>query len=394
MRLADKLMAKDFDRAEHEKVRRSAIRLTKGMISAGTRLEQVKTMLIAGHTDLDEIEVDEIMAGVKPAAAPVVRESLRIQSAGTIRNLDLAPLQWAADQLFPTEGVVLLAGRPKEGKSWLALQMALAISAGRKVMGRFDVIQSGVLYMALEDNDRRIKERLNTLDVPGSDDVAFAYDFTLDDVGIEELERVVEAQRFKVVIVDTFLNADGSPPAGRSADLVKEDYKKINLLKKLAFRLHICIVLVCHTRKKVKGDESGSLDQVLGTTGITAAADIIIMLEGISRENGKRTSHLHVTGKDVVITDALAMTLDPVNGGWQVDGIAGLTDLSKERQEILELIKSSGPGGAYSRQIQERLDKSKTTVNKHIKHLMKHDVIDKLRGGGYVILTADQKALF
>jgi RecA-family ATPase len=41
----------------------------------------------------------------------------------------LPPIQWAIPEILP-EGLTLLAGKPKLGKSWLALAMALAVASG------------------------------------------------------------------------------------------------------------------------------------------------------------------------------------------------------------------------------------------------------------------------
>jgi RecA-family ATPase len=77
-----------------------------------------------------------------------------------------------ADKAFPTitytvpryiaQGVTLLAGKPKAGKSWLALNIAEAVANGGSVLGE-KVEQGDVLYLALEDNERRLKRRLDQM---------------------------------------------------------------------------------------------------------------------------------------------------------------------------------------------------------------------------------------
>jgi RecA-family ATPase len=57
--------------------------------------------------------------------------------------MKLAQPRWAVDDLIP-EGLTVLAGRPKLGKSWLMLGVAIAVAAGRRALGQIDVTQGDV----------------------------------------------------------------------------------------------------------------------------------------------------------------------------------------------------------------------------------------------------------
>ena len=70
--------------------------------------------------------------------------------------------QWAIPTFLP-EGVTLLAGKPKMGKSWFALALALAISENRLALGKLGVTQGDVLYLGLEDSMRRMADRASKL---------------------------------------------------------------------------------------------------------------------------------------------------------------------------------------------------------------------------------------
>jgi hypothetical protein len=74
----------------------------------------------------------------------------------------LPPIRWAIPDILP-EGLTLLAGKPKLGKSWLALSVALAVAAGGVALGTYPVKQGEVLYLALEDNERRLQSRAKQL---------------------------------------------------------------------------------------------------------------------------------------------------------------------------------------------------------------------------------------
>ncbi|MGI8701240.1 MAG: AAA family ATPase [Nocardioidaceae bacterium] len=67
--------------------------------------------------------------------------------------------RWAVPGII-AEGVTLLAGAPKVGKSWLALGLGIAVATGGKALGALDVMEGDVLYLALEDPPRRLQDRL------------------------------------------------------------------------------------------------------------------------------------------------------------------------------------------------------------------------------------------
>ncbi len=72
------------------------------------------------------------------------------------------PVRWAVPGLAP-EGVTLLAGKAKMGKSWLVLALCIATAAGGAALGKVPVERGQALYLALEDNPRRLYNRLGKL---------------------------------------------------------------------------------------------------------------------------------------------------------------------------------------------------------------------------------------
>jgi len=80
-------------------------------------------------------------------------------TAADLMATDFPEPRWAVPGLI-AEGLNLLVGSPKLGKSWLCLGLAVAIASGGKALGKIDVEQGPVLYAALEDNPRRLQNRL------------------------------------------------------------------------------------------------------------------------------------------------------------------------------------------------------------------------------------------
>src|SRR5438876_1590786 len=91
-----------------------------------------------------------------------VRNAPKIMSAREFMALELPEPRWAVPGIFP-EGLNIFTGRPKQGKSWLVLATAIAVASGGRALGRIEVQAGDVLYLALEDSDRRLHNRLDQL---------------------------------------------------------------------------------------------------------------------------------------------------------------------------------------------------------------------------------------
>ena len=90
---------------------------------------------------------------------------VEIQRGTWLQDTQFPPVQWAVQDLIP-EGVSLLAGRPKTGKSWLMFQICQAVAGGWPLLG-IDPSGGDVLYIALEDSYRRLQLGLNRMLGPG-----------------------------------------------------------------------------------------------------------------------------------------------------------------------------------------------------------------------------------
>ena len=87
------------------------------------------------------------------------------KTAAQLSKQEIPDIRWIIQRFVP-EGVAIVAAKPKIGKSWLTLEWCIAIASGLSVFGgSVDITptQGDVLYLALEDNDRRLKSRLAKL---------------------------------------------------------------------------------------------------------------------------------------------------------------------------------------------------------------------------------------
>ena len=283
---------------------------------------------------------------------------------------DLKPIPETIAHLLH-HGHSLLAGPPKLGKSYLALQLAHAVASGNAALGGLPITRPGkVLYLALEDGERRLKARTDKLlasEQPAwLHDIVVVYDLPhgLDtEPGLGALDATLSNTDFELVIVDTYVKA--FPGEAGARDLFKGEYKQLDRLTKLAEKHDLAILTVIHTRKPGKGEDGSSLVSVAGTGGRTAAADAILMLSGTS---GKPTAKLTLISRD---TDGFETSLarDPVTSGWKItdgDGAA-----PKRRAGQAEICGLLADGPKTTAQLQQALpDVDPNTVRSWLKRLV------------------------
>lgn len=200
--------------------------------------------------------------------------------------------------------------------SWMSLNIATAVSHGQQVFGMMDCEQGDVLYLALEDPYRRLKERY--LQMTEGKSHAGAERLTLQNIstGIGETlpedvrQWVKESENPRLVIIDTLSKV--RPRRGKAEDMYLDSYDDMSKLKALADDLRIAIMVIHHTRK---GTADDALEEVLGSTGFTGAADSILVLK---KRRGDSEGILLVTGRDI---DELAMQMhfDADMGSWVHD---------------------------------------------------------------------------
>jgi len=261
------------------------------------------------------------------ASAPKVQPF----SAAALMQMQLPEPRWAVEGILP-EGLTILAGKPKLGKSWLALNIALAVASGGVALGQIPVEAGDVLYLALEDTRRRLKSRLaKMLSAANAPAPARLYLQTgwprFSDGGEDALEDwLADHPAARLVVVDIF--AKVRPRRAGRGDLYDEDYQHGCTAKVIADRSHVALLMLFHCRKLASEDP---VDTVSGTLGMAGAADAVTVL---TRERGKHDAALFITGRDIEERD-IALQWDPAYGLWSVMGDAEEYRLSQERRAVI-----------------------------------------------------------
>lgn len=189
-------------------------------------------------------------------------------------------------------GTYILAGAPKVGKSFFVAQLAYHIATGQKLWD-YEVKQSTVLYLALEDDHRRLQKRMcRMFGVEGTANLHFAVTSRKLGEGLEDqLEEFIDKHpNTRIIIIDTLQKIR---QGGNDTYSYANDYECVGNLKKFADQKEICLLIVHHTRKQQASDK---FDMISGTTGILGCADGAFILQKEKRTDS--TATLDIVGRD------------------------------------------------------------------------------------------------
>nr|WP_281378617.1 AAA family ATPase [Kaistia hirudinis] len=268
-------------------------------------------------------------AARSPASAPV------IVSAPDLMARTFAPISYVVPEII-AEGLTILAGRPKIGKSWLAYDIALSVAQGETCLGRLRCAQGAVLYLALEDNERRLQSRLRKLLIasdppPISLHMATAWP-RANEGGIEAIRSWIRnTPDARLVIVDVL---QMFRPAASARDMPYEaDYQAIKGLQSVASEERVAILVVHHTRKA--GSDVDPFEKVSGTLGLSGAADTVAILD---RDSQGAT--LYARGRDIQEVEK-AVFFDKILCKWTIQGDAIDVRRTDERSSILDVLLSA-----------------------------------------------------
>ena len=222
-----------------------------------------------------------------------------------------------------SDGLAIMAGDSKIGKSWMVLWMCLQISKGEPVWG-LPTRKTDVVYLALEDREWRVQQRMQDLTDTPPENLHFG--FSCGQLGAElesQIEDVLkDYPSTGLLFIDTLQMVRDNVSAKVNA--YAQDYKDLSSLKKIADNHGICIFVVHHTRKERDG--GNIFNDMTGSTGIMGVADTGMILRKEDRFGDNAT--LCITGRDVE-EKKLKMQMSGVK--WEITEELSADDLRKER---------------------------------------------------------------
>lgn len=259
-----------------------------------------------------EFDFEKLLKTSISATQIIEKQMIKSITAKELMSKKIAPLKLVVENML-YQGFTILGGAPKIGKSWLCLDLGISVSTGSNFFG-YKTNKCDCLYLALEDSEGRTQNRLEKMlkNNPAPDGFHLAYRCsTLDDGLIEELEDYLEHNsKIQLIIIDTLQKIRGNP--SRTATAYGNDYKEIGILKEFADKHSICILAIHHLRKM---NDTDVFNKISGSTGITGAADTMIVLD----KNGKQNNSVFfsITGRDVESDEKLLM-FNTTTYRWEV----------------------------------------------------------------------------
>jgi hypothetical protein len=345
---------KDFavaDQGDATEGRRTPVSLIAEFCTDGdkaTAAQRLADVLKAPVTDFTAIEppsAASVPSGVLPGIdSPRPTYNFKsIRSLADLQRMTFKDTKYIIPGVLPT-GNIILAARPKMRKTWLALQLGMAVATGSKFL-EWQCAQGDVLFLGLEDNERRIRERirlLQTFNMSPPDLSNFRYwtggmsenaqgqlyvsdpseaaetlsMFPKGEAGVDALEQYIEQfPNTTMIVIDTLAHFKGH---SNNKDVYARDYEAMMPITKLAARKEVLIMPVTHEKKGLASVDSGDfLEDVTGSAGNTGGSDGVISIKGkrgVQDENESRK--LYISGRDVPHDYEVDMTFDAERGGW------------------------------------------------------------------------------
>jgi RecA-family ATPase/5S rRNA maturation endonuclease (ribonuclease M5) len=300
----------------------------------------ISDWLAAGHTreQLDALIEQATPYSLAPAEqhdakAPTESETF---NAAELDRMEFPPVKTVVPGIF-VEGLTLFCGKPKAGKSWLLLHASYAAASNGFTLGNIHCMEGDVLYCSLEDNKRRLQNRMRKLfgRQPRSPRLQFKVKMPrLAQGGIDMLRAWIKSvPNPRMIAIDTL--AMVRMPNRKDQSMYDADYAAVVELRNLAHEFGIAIVVVHHIRKMEADDP---FDTVSGTLGLTGCPDAIVILK-----RDTAGTMLVGKGRDLEELDK-AITFDKHACTWRIEGDAEDVRRSAQQKTIIEAMEEAdGP---------------------------------------------------
>jgi hypothetical protein len=319
------------------------------------------------------------LADVEALIEAVPRLRFATISAEALYHKTLRPIVWVIPGKLPA-GATLFVGRGKDGKSLLVWNIAMSVVTGGKALGAYDVAQGDVLYLALEDGERRAQQRLfaqmDHMEMTAPPPRLDLVPWTAPRIGEGFMERmdtwVDEHPEGRLIIVDIL---EKVRPARTKDGIYADDYRALEAMQQFGQRRNIAVLVVHHSNKTNPEDFR---DTASGSTGLIGACDTFWSLR---RNADAPEAILKMLGREVEKQD-LAMQFQ--DGFWSVLGDTATVHMSPERQAILQVL-SERAVPLTPMQITTHLEKNITTTKRLLRMMLMAGVVIQPTFGQYAL---------
>ena len=332
-------------------------------------------------------------------ATPKKGISRFIKSAKTIEKTETEPLRWVIPDVLP-QGLVILAGAPKMGKSLLIQQISYAVALGGPAMGKFPTIQGACLHLALEDSEARFRQRmeaqkqlLHNADAP--DDLMVATEWSFWPDATEDIRSwCQETPNAKLVVIDTMAKLFDDEKRSGGQSVYRSEYREMTALHKIAKEFKIAVVVITHLNKASANNPNGDpMMKVSGSAGVTGAADLVWTFERKSRN--AMEARIQSMGKD--LPDAIYhLHYDAEHMSWICDDFGCEDNNNVITKQVMVYFEKLGDKEASAPQVADAIGKHRQHVSSAMKRLEVDGFLSrrKVLGGNTVLYKINQELFF
>ena len=289
---------------------------------------------------------------------------------------EIPPLEWIIPGIIP-EGLTIIGGAPKAGKSFFVLNTVLQVATGSKALGNYPTKKGKILYLALEDSERRLQDRMkktgyDVSNISGSIATEWGEGY-IENMSLIDLWMEKNPDT-KLIAIDTIQDFSKIEEGNNYSEVTLA----LSKLKELAHKYNIGIIIVHHTKKS---ESDNAIHNLIGSVGFSSKPDTIIILTRKKNDKGK----LDISGRDINPLD-LKLKFDSETLIWLQDKNAPEEQKTDQRQEIVELL-AENPKPMSPGEIAQSLDRTKKATQTIIYRMKEEGEIISTGYGWYTIPT-------
>lgn len=299
-----------------------------------------------------------------------IKDKYNIITFEEVEKMEVEPIKWVIPDFLP-QGLTILAGNPKLGKSWLAQEISFSVATGGLALGKFPTTQGSVLHLALEDPVGRFKERMKSIQrgVPCPNTGFFTNQWEImSRGGLEGLQQwISEVENPSLIIIDTLQRFRGEDT--NTGNVYANDYKDMATIQRLTIENNIGIVVVHHLNKNLHTDP---MSRISGSQGISGAADLVWLFDRKNRD--AMDASLRSMSRD--LPDAKYNLMCGTSGaGWLCSNYEVDEDRSSTASRILDTLKEHETCSYTCSEIADKIGRTRSTVYKDLLDLVKDELI-------------------
>lgn len=316
-----------------------------------------------------------------------------MQPVQELLNQPPPPIEYIVEDMIARGSCSLLIGKPKSYKTSIMLQIATALSGNPKLLdgwAHFKKLAKGgkAVFIDLEQADRIFFEQITRM---GAAKVAANFMRLtafpkLDEGGVSELRKMIEKEKFSLVIIDSLARVKPNPKSG---NVFAEDAAMMQRITNLAHDLDVHIMVIAHAGKRDAADNP--MEMIAGTNGLTASVDdVFVWFTPPDGDIGQiKRRNLFMSGRNIRRPGTFVFEKHDTDPLFKLQGSEETFVRGEMKRRIVGLL---GGGAAMTpSQLAKDLGGARSNVHRALESLTAEKLVQHLDGGKYSTRTGAAK---